>query len=527
LRSQILPPGKTVIVRRAGFSFYWHLLHVLLFLWQKHLNSRKICLAVDLGAGSGRVMAGIYDGTRLEISEVNRFPNDPVKKAESWHWDLDRLFASIKQGIALAIKQYGNAVVSVGVDTWGVDYGLLDAQGKLLVVPFQYRDKRTQGMQEEACRRMPGREIYERTGIQFMFFNTLFQLLAEAKSPQIEMAERLLFMPDLVNYLLTGVAVNERSIASTSQLLNPSSQTWDHELIKAMGLPERIFGKLVDAGTALGELQASVASETGAKNVQVIAPASHDTASAVVGVPAEEPEPVFLSSGTWSIIGRELSRPVISNDSYQATFSNEGGVFGTTRFLKNIAGMWLLQECKRAWDAAGKSTSYDELESRAQASASFTSFVDPDATDFQAPPDMPAAIATFCQRTGQSAPTEPGAFTRVIFESLALKYRLMKELLARVTGKPIDRIYIVGGGSRNQILNQFTADALNCRVMAGPVEATSTGNIIMQLFALGEVHSLEEGRALVRRSVEPRIFQPKNTGVWDEAYARFQKILQR
>ena len=491
------------------------------------LNSRKICLAVDLGAGSGRVVAGIYNGTRLELNEVNRFPNDPVKKAESWHWDLDRLFANIKQGIALAVKQYGDAVVSVGVDTWGVDYGLLDAQGKLLVAPFQYRDKRTQGMQEEACRRMPAREIYERTGIQFMFFNTLFQLLAEAKSPPIEKAERLLFIPDLINYLLTGVAVNERSIASTSQLLNPHTQKWEQALIKMMGLPERIFGKLVDAGTVLGELQASVAAETGAKNLRVITPASHDTASAVVGVPAEEPEPVFLSSGTWSIIGRELSQPVISDASFQATFSNEGGVFGTTRFLKNIAGMWLLQECKRAWDAAGKPVSYDELVNRAQAAAPFACLIDPDATDFQAPPDMPAAIAAFCQKTGQATPADPGAFTRIILESLALKYRMMKELLAQVTGKPIDRIYIVGGGSQNHILNQFAADALNCRVMAGPVEATSTGNIIMQLFALGEVRSLAEGRALVRRSVEPKVFEPKNTEVWDEAYARFQKIIRR
>jgi sugar (pentulose or hexulose) kinase len=492
------------------------------------LNSKKICLAVDLGAGSGRVVAGIYDGTRLELSEVNRFPNEPVKQAESWHWDLDRLFASIKEGLALAVKKYGDAVVSVGVDTWGVDYGLLEAQGKLMGAPFQYRDKRTQGMQEEACRRMPAREIYERTGIQFMFFNTLFQLLAEAKSPaQIEKARRLLFMPDLINYFLTGIAVNERSIASTSQLLNPRTQTWDHELIKAMGLPERLFGKLVDAGTVLGELQPGLAAEIGAKNLRVIAPAGHDTASAVVGVPAEEPEPVFLSSGTWSLIGRELSRPVISDASFQATFSNEGGVFGTTRFLKNIAGMWLLQECKRAWDAADKSVSYDELESRAQASAPFTSLIDPDAIDFQAPPDMPAAIAAFCERTGQPVPADSGAIARVIFESLALKYRIMKELLVRVTGKPIDRIYIVGGGSRLQILNQFTADALNCRVMAGPVEATSIGNIVMQLYALGEVRSLSEGRALVRRSVEPKVFEPRDTAVWDEAYARFQKILQK
>ncbi len=492
------------------------------------MNAKKICLAVDLGAGSGRVVAGIYDGTRLELSELNRFPNDPIKKAESWHWDLDRLFASIKEGIAIAVKKYGSAVVSVGVDTWGVDYGLLDAQGKLLGAPFQYRDKRTDGMQEEARRRMPGREIYERTGIQFMFFNTLFQLLAEANSRErIEKADRLLFMPDLVHYFLSGVAANERSIASTSQLLNPCTQTWEHELIKAMDLPERIFGKLVDAGTVLGELLPAIAAETGAKNLKVITPAGHDTASAVVGVPAEEPEPVFLSSGTWSLMGRELTRPVISDASYEANFSNEGGVFGTTRILKNIAGMWLLQECKRLWDADGKRISYDELESQAQTSAPFTMFVDPDAKDFQAPPDMPAAIAAFCRRTGQPVPTNPGQFTRAIFESLALKYRSVKESLAQITGKPIEKIYIVGGGSKNLILNQFTADALNCRVMAGPVEATSIGNIVMQLFALGEVRSLAEGRALVRRSVEPKIFEPQSTAVWDDAYTRFQKILSR
>ncbi|HUE36151.1 MAG TPA: rhamnulokinase family protein [Candidatus Acidoferrum sp.] len=492
------------------------------------MNSKKICLAADLGAGSGRVVAGIYDGTRLELAELNRFPNEPVKKAESWHWDLDRLFASIKEGIATGVKNYGAAVASVGVDTWGVDYGLLDAHGKLPGAPFQYRDKRTQGMEEEACRRMPRREIYERTGIQFMFFNTLFQLLAEAKArEQIEKADRLLFMPDLVHYFLSGVAVNERSIASTSQLLNPCMQTWDHELIKAMGLPERIFGKLVDAGTVLGELLPGVAVETGAKNLKVITPAGHDTASAVVGVPADEPEPVFLSSGTWSLMGRELKEPVISDVSYEATFSNEGGVFGTTRFLKNIAGMWLLQECKRAWDGAGEKISYDELESQAQASPPFATLLDPDATDFQTPADMPAAITAFCQKTGQPAPATPGAFTRAIFESLALKYRKVKETLAQVTARPIDHIYIVGGGSKNAILNQFAADALNCRVMAGPVEATSIGNLVMQLFALGEIRSLAEVRALVRRSVEPKVFEPKNTGVWDEAYGRFQKILSK
>jgi sugar (pentulose or hexulose) kinase len=270
-----------------------------------------------------------------------------------------------------------------------------------------------------------------------------------------------------------------------------------------------------------------VAVEVGAKKLRVITPAGHDTASAVAGVPAEESEPVFLSSGTWSCMGRELSRPVISEGSYQATFSNEGGVFGTTRFLKNIAGMWLLQECKRAWDTTEKPVNYDGLAAQAENSTPFTTFLDPDAADFQAPANMSEAMTAFCHRTGQTAPADTGAFTRVIFESLALKYRLVKESLAQVTGKPINRIYIVGGGCKNHLLNQFTADAMNCTVVAGPVEAASIGNIIMQLYALGEIRSLAQGRALVRRSFEPQIYEPKNPGAWNDAYARFQKILSR
>lgn len=490
------------------------------------MKPKQICLAADLGASGGRVVAGIYDGTRLALNELNRFPNEPVKQAGGWRWNLERLYANIKQGIALASKEYCGAAGSIGVDAWGVDYGLLDARGNLLGAPFQYRDSRTAGMQEEAFRRMPRNEIYRRTGIQFMFFNTLFQLLAEAKSrTRLEKAERLLFLPDLIHFLLTGVAANEKSIASTSQLFNPRTQTWERGLIRAMGLPEKIFGRLVNAGAVLGPLQAGVASETGAHQLQVIAPAGHDTASAVVGVPAAEPEPVFLSSGTWSLMGRELGRPVISEASFQAGFSNEGGVFGTTRFLKNIAGMWLLQECKRAWETAGKSVTYDELAAAAEKSPPFTAFIDPDAPDFQVPKNMPQAIAAFCRRTGQTPPADTSAFTRVIFESLAMKYRFVKDSLARTTGKPIKKLYIVGGGCRNHLLNQFTADALNCAVVAGPVEATSIGNIVMQLCALGEIRSLAEGRALVRRSFDTKVFLPKNARAWDDAHARFRKIL--
>lgn len=488
------------------------------------LKPKKICLAVDLGASGGRVVAGIYDGTRLELAELDRFPNDPVKEADGWHWNLEGLLASVKGGIALAVKKYGEEVVSAGVDTWGVDYGLLDEAGKLLCAPFQYRDRRTQGMEDAAFRRMPRRDIYRRTGIQFLFFNTLFQLLAESPA-RLERARRLLFMPDLIHYFLTGVAVNEKTMASTSQLLNPGCQEWEQDVIKAMGFPQRIFGRLVDAGTVLGKLRPDVMSEVGAKRLRIITPAEHDTASAVVGVPAEESEPAFLSSGTWSCMGRELKHPAISDASFQAAFSNEGGVFGTTRFLKNIAGMWLLQESKRNWDAAGKSVRYADLVAQAEKSPPFIAFIDPDAVDFQAPSNMVEAIAAFCRRTGQKPPADPGAYTRLILESLALKYRFVKESLAKVTGKPIDRIYIVGGGSQNHLLNQFTAEALNCAVVAGPVEAASIGNVIMQLFALGDVHSPAEGRALIRRSFDTKSFQPENTRAWDDAYARFQKIL--
>ena len=488
------------------------------------MNKTKICLAIDLGAGSGRVVAGIWDGSRLGIDELNRFPNDPVKAADGLHWDLDQLFGHIKKGIALAIKKYGDAVVSAGVDTWGVDYGLLDTSGKMLAAPFIYRDARTNGMQERAFSRMPREEIYRRTGIQFMFFNTIFQLLAEA---DLERAERMLFIPDLLHCLLSGVQVNERTIAGTGQLLDPRSRDWEPEIVRAMKFPKRIFGKLIDAGTVLGPLLPAIAAETGARNLQIIAPAAHDTASAVIGVPAAEPEPVFLSSGTWSLIGRELSKPVVSDDSLAAAFSNEIGAFGTTRFLKNIAGMWLLQECKRAWDAAGKSFDYTDLANHAEKSPPFTTLIDPDAKDFQAPSNMPDTIAAVCLRSGQPVPQSPAAYARAIFESLALKYRLVAESLARVTGKPINKIYIVGGGCRNQLLNQFTADALNCTVVSEPVEATSIGNVIVQLHALGEIASLSEGRAVVRRSFETKTYEPQNTRAWDDAFGRFQKILSR
>jgi rhamnulokinase len=482
---------------------------------------RKVCLAADLGAGSGRVLAGIYDGARLTLRELHRFSCEALREADGWHWDFAGLFGHIKDGIAIAVKEYGTQVVSLGVDTWGVDYGLLDVNGKLLGQPFQYRDSRTGGMMELACSRMPKEEIYRRTGIQFMFFNTLYQLLAEQA---LARADQLLFMPCLINYQLTGRKLNECSIASTGQLLNADSKLWDRELIAAMGLPDRIFGELADAGTKIGPLLASVQREVGMTGLQVILPGCHDTASAVAGVPAEDEEAVFLSSGTWSLIGRELAAPVMTGESFAAGFSNESGVCGTTRFLKNVAGMWLLQESKRIW---GGDLDYTDIVGLAAAEPAFVSLIDPDATDFQSPSNMPVAIAHYCRNTNQPVPLTVGQVARCIFESLALKYRLVIENLETLTGKPVGILHIVGGGSQNAMLNRFAADATNCKVIAGPVEATSIGNILLQLIALGELPSLAAGRALVRNSFATTDYLPQNTTAWDEAAARFHYLTGR
>ncbi len=490
------------------------------------MNTRHVCLAVDLGAGSGRVVAGVLDNGHLDLRVVHRFANEPVHLEDGWHWQFDQLFAEIKHGIREAIRIFGDDVHSVGVDTWGVDYGLLNANGELLAAPMQYRDSRTDGMMDVAFERLPRTEIYERTGIQFMFFNTLYQLLAEARGAKqrFDQAERLLFLPDLINFHLTGKQATERTIASTGQLLTAATQEWDRPLLAAMELPEKIFGDLVDAGTDLGPLLPAIATSPGAEPIRVIVSAGHDTAAAVAGVPAAGSEPVFLSSGTWSLLGRELAAPVITEAGYEAGFSNESGVFGTTRYLKNIAGLWLLQECKRHWDAAGSQLDFGALVSIAEAAPAFAAILDPDDPVFQAPENMPTAIAEYLERTGQPICQEPGPVTRLILEGLALRYRVATEQLATLTGRPIDCIHIVGGGSQNHLLNQFTADATGCTVIAGPVEATSAGNILMQLYALGEISSLAQGRDLIRRSFETVTFRPMDSDAWADASARFAKL---
>ena len=482
-------------------------------------------LAVDLGAGSGRVMAGHFDGHTLRIEEIHRFPNEGVKLPTGWHWNVTQLFADICHGLRLAAQQHGTSLTSVAVDTWGVDYGLLDSQGRLLGLPWMYRDSRTDEMMEAAMAIVSREEIYRRTGIQFLPFNTLFQLFAEKrKTPDVfASADRLAFIPDLLTYWLSGERIIERTIASTSQLLQAGTSHWDHELASSLGIPTRILHPTVDAGIKIGTLLPSLMETTGCGKLSVTTCGSHDTASAVAGIPAETFQPLFLSSGTWSLLGRELNAPLVNNETLGEGFSNEQGLCNTTRFLKNVAGMWLLQECLRNWKARGFASDYGTLVEQAR-EAQTTLLLNPDAPEFAKPCDMPAAICAYAEKTGQPVPKSPGEFTRAILESLALRYRQLVMRLRQWMPDLPDTLHIVGGGSQNNLLNQMTADATGLRVMAGPVEATAAGNILAQLMATGAIGSLEEGRAIIRRSFEPRIFEPRDTGIWEEKAARFGRL---
>lgn len=484
-------------------------------------------LAIDLGAESGRGVVGAFDGSKIAIEVVHRFPNGPVATLDSVHWDALRLHAEILSALRAAAARGG--VASVGVDTWGVDFALLGRGGTLLGNPRHYRDPHTEGVMERAFAVVPRERIYQRTGLQFLRFNTLFQLLAlkEARSPLLDVAEHLLFMPDLFHYFLTGIKVNEFTDASTSQLLDPVKRAWAHDLIGAFGLPDRMFGTVVPPGTVLGPLRASVATDTGLVPVPVIAPATHDTGSAIAAVPAHGDSWAYISSGTWSLVGVETPQPLINGQTLAANFTNEGGVAGTTRLLKNVMGLWLVQECKRVWEKAGQAESYDRLVQLAQAAPPFVSLIDPDNSKFFAPPSMPAAIAEFCRSTGQPAPAEPGDVVRCALESLALKYRWVISKLETLLGRKIETIHVVGGGCHNAQLCQWTADACGVPVLAGPVEATALGNILVQSIGLGLISNLADGREIVRRSVEVVRYEPRETERWGQQSERFLSLLAR
>jgi rhamnulokinase len=484
-------------------------------------------LAFDLGAESGRGVLGTLTGGRLQLEVVHRFPNGPVRTLDALHWDVLRLYSEMLNGLRACAAQHGR-IDSLGIDTWGVDFALLGRRGTLLGNPRHYRDPHTEGILERTFARVSRAEIFRQTGIQFMRFNTLFQLLAlqEARSPLLDLAESLLLIPDLFNYFFTGIKVNEYTDASTSQLLDPGTRGWAYDLIKALNLPAQVFGTLVQPGTALGPLRTSVAEETGASPVPVIATASHDTAAAIAAVPASAGSWAYISSGTWSLMGVELAQPLVNDAALAANYTNEGGVAGTVRFLKNIMGLWLVQECRRAWERSGTAYTYDELTCLAEQSPPGGSIIDPDDESFVLPPSMPAAIANYCQRTGQAVPNGPGATVRCALESLALCYRYTLERLEELTGRRLEVIHVVGGGSQNAMLNQLTADVCNRPVVAGPVEATAVGNVLVQAIGLGVLGSLAEAREVVRRSFEVRTFTPRNTDIWHRHWDQFVKLRQ-
>ncbi|MGQ9489777.1 MAG: rhamnulokinase [Anaerolineae bacterium] len=490
-------------------------------------------LAFDLGASGGRAIIGRFDGERLALEEVHRFPNGPVHlpsaRGDSLHWDTPRLFVEIQEGLKKAVVYCGTGLISLGIDTWGVDYALLDRNHRLIGLPYHYRDSRTDTMMDEAFRRVPREEIFAATGIQFMQLNTLFQLLAQQiEDPEVLARTRTLLMtPDLLNFWLTGQKASERTIASTSQMLDPYRPAWATGLLERLGIPAHFLPDIIEAGTVLGGLLPAVREETGAGGVQVVAPGSHDTASAVAAVPAESADYAYLSSGTWSLMGVEADRPVINETALAFNMTNERGVRGTIRLLKNIAGLWIIQECRRTWTAEGQALSWDEIVHQAAAAPVFSAQIDVDARDFLAPGNMPARIQEFCRRTGQAMPQGVGPIARAVYESLALKYRRVLEMLETLMGRRIGVLHIVGGGAQNRLLNQFTADAIGRPVVAGPFEATTVGNLLLQMLATGAIGSLAEGRALVRRSFATETFEPRDTAAWDEAYARFQALEAR
>lgn len=486
-------------------------------------------LGIDLGASSGRAMLGTLEGKKLTIREIHRFLNEPVTLCGRFVWDMPRLFHEIKQAL-LKLSKSGETVDAIGIDTWGVDFGLLDKNGHLLSLPVHYRDARTNGIPEKVRAIIPDGELFARTGIAFNSFNTLYQLYAmkEEGDPALESAQDLLFLPDLLAYFLTGRKGTEYTIASTSQLLDPFKRDWDRELMEKLGIPAHIFGEVKLPGTVRGTLLPEIAKECGVAEIPVIAIGGHDTASAVAAVPAQEKDFAYISSGTWSLLGAEVQKPLCTEGVMKANYTNEGGVDGSIRLLKNIMGLWIIQECKREWDRRGSETSFGELVELSMQAPAFKAILDVDDACFLAPGDMPARIQAYCAKSGQPVPEGKGEISRVIYESLALKYRWAIERLEEdMLKKPIEALHIVGGGSKNALLNRFTAEAIKRPVIAGPDEGTIIGNLLVQAQALGAISGIRELREVVENSFPTKTFLPETDGkAWDEAYQRYLKVCE-
>jgi len=488
-------------------------------------EEKKQYIAVDLGAESGRVMLATVSNEKLNLEEIHRFGNGPIEENDSLRWDFDKLMTEIKTGIGKAAKQADGEVAGIGVDSWGVDFGLLDENGKLIEKPYNYRDSRTNGMLEKAFELMSKREIYEHTGLQFMQLNSVYQLLAArmSNSPALAKAKTLIFIADLVSYYLCGEMFGEYTLASTSQMMDMKTGQWSKEIFDKLSLPLDIMPDIVKPGTVVGKLTEEVAAELGCGQIPVIAIGSHDTASAVAAVPGGDNNWAYFSSGTWSLIGVEVPEAVINDQTFEFPFTNEGGVENTIRLLKNIMGLWLVQECRRQWQREGTELNYNEITSMAENAEPFAACIDPDDSTFLAPGDMPKRINEYLEKTGQKTIEDKGQLARVIMESLAFRYKEVIDKAESVTGKKLDCIHIVGGGIQNELLCQFTANATGKQVITGPIEATAIGNVLMQAKAAGQIASLADARKLVAKSVELKEYQPADTDLWQKQYAKFAK----
>ncbi len=486
-------------------------------------------LGVDLGAESGRVMAGLFDGRRIRLEEQHRFPNTPVSLAGTLRWNVLSLWSEIQTGLAKSAKAFGEQIASVGVDTWGVDYVLLSKNREFLGHPWNYRDRRTQGFLDKAIARVPKAEIFEQTGLQFMEINTLYQLLAmQERDPQLlAQADLFLMMPDFFHWCLSGSQVVEFTNATTTQCFHATNRDWAADLLRRLDLPTNIFPEVVLPGTRLGRLREDVAQRTGLKRIEVAAPATHDTGAAVAAVPTQNTGRAnwaYISSGTWSLMGVETTEAVLTEQALAYNVTNEGGIDGTYRLLKNIMGLWLVQECRRSWERSGQAVDYGQLTGWAGEAEPFRSLINPDDGAFLNPADMPAAIADWCRSHDEPVPESPGQFTRCALESLALKYRLVLEWLEELTGTPVEVIHIVGGGTQNELLNQFTANACGRPVVTGPVEATVLGNVLVQARSAGEIGTLAEIRDVVRNSFHLETYEPQSSSEWQAANERFRRL---
>ena len=485
-------------------------------------------LAFDIGASGGRAMMGTLKDQKLFLKEIRRFDNSMTRINGRCHWNIHRLLDEIQSGLNEAAEQ-NEIALSIGIDTWGVDYGLLGENGNILELPYAYRDHRTDGVMDEVFGIIPREELYALTGIQFLQFNTVFQLYAAQRdSPQaMKSARDLLFMPDLLNFLLTGIKCSEFTCASTSQLMNPRKGQWEPRVFEAINVPITIMQEMVSPGSVLGRLSDSMAAESGFDGADIIAVASHDTGSAVAAVPAEDDSFAYISSGTWSLMGIECGFPIITPKSLKLNFTNEVGVEGTYRTLKNIMGLWLIQECRRSWADEGSAFSDVSLLSMASSSKSFKSMIDPDHPSLLNPENMPEALSRLAESAGEPQLNHPGEFARSVFESLAFRYRQTLEELKQIAAKKIRTIHIIGGGSQNHLLCQFAANATGLPVVAGPAEATALGNIMIQAKARGRIQSLDEIRGILRNSFEFKEFIPENCAEWDNQYSRFLDVCRR